>query len=351
MAQVCTMEKKSKHVLKINCIPLKSENKIYESTLSVYSSQITNISIDKKETLKNSIKNFFKQKFSLINGQSKSVGKNLDQNPSNNEFVKEISEIVNSPNFDLIKQFLSLGVGPVGDGAPIQSLEQHFNQSIEAHIQRYLKKRQFCKKFLKDRKKFRIPKKLPVQDTNEQPIPFRVSDRIERFENLNNSINSIHSKPKEASDEFQAWSPKVIDYICKKNTKVKVNRKTSALSHSKSNTVNPSVSSYHSENKSEETLNAESLTSIIENKNLNDDVALWKEFCKKLKSDHIELMNHDEILEEKLILDRLLFKMDWNSNKGSNYDSLKKRYNILKLFLNGIKCSNCSHLIYFHQSL
>lgn len=345
------MEKKSKHVLKINCIPLKSENKIYESTLSIHSSQITNISIDKKETLKNSIKNFFRHKFSLINGQSKSVEKNLDHKTSNNEFVKEISEIVNSPNFDLIKQFLSLGIGPVGDCSPIQTLEQHFNRSIEAHIQRYLNKRQLNKKLLKDRKKFRIPKKLPAQDNNDQTMPFRVSDRIERFENLNNSINSIHSKSKDTSDEFQAWSPKVIEYICKKNTKVKVNRKTSVLSHSKSNIVNPSISSYHSAEKSEHTLNAESLTSILEVKKLNDDVTLWKDFCKKLKSDHIELMKHDEVLEEKLILDRLLFKMDWNLNNGDEYESVKKRYNILKLFLHGIKCSNCSHLTYIHQNL
>lgn len=343
------MEKKPKHVLKINCIPLKSEDRIYESALSVHSSQIANISIGKKDTLKSSIKNFFKQKFNLST-ESKSSEKNIvEDKSSSTEFVKEISEIVNSPNFDLIKQFLSLG--PRGDCGPIQSLEQHLNRSIETHIQLYLNKRQLGKKILlKDRKKFRIPKKVSTNSTNDQ-TPFRVSDRIERFENLNNSINSIHSKTKDACEDFKVWSPKVIDYICKKNNKVKINRKTSVLSHSKSNTLNPSISSYHSANKSEVTLNAESLTSIIEVKKKHDDVLSWQEFRKNLSSDYIEQMSLDDILEEKLILDRVLFKMDWNLNHDQDCNYLKKRYNLLKYCLSGIKCSNCSHLTYFHQNL
>ncbi|RNA36273.1 hypothetical protein BpHYR1_022152, partial [Brachionus plicatilis] len=277
------MDKKSKHVLKINCIPLKTDDRIYESTLSVNSSQMPDVSIGKKDTIRSSIKNFFKQKFSL-NGDSRSSEKNLAESQPSSEIVKEISEIVNSPNFHVIKQFLSLGIGPVGDCGPIQSLEQHLNRSIEAHIQHYLNRRQLSKKILKERKKFRISKKIPAIKAHE-PTSFRVSDRIERFENLNNSINSIHSKSKDAGDEFKVWSPKVIDYICKKNNKVKVNRKTSVLSHSKSTTVNPSVSSYHSANKSESSTKAESLTSIIEVNKKQDDAPGLEEFRKKLKSD------------------------------------------------------------------
>ncbi|CAF0914890.1 unnamed protein product [Brachionus calyciflorus] len=353
---------------RINCIPIKSTHheQIYESTLSIHSHNSPSlISLNKKDTLTSSIKKFFKSRFSIQSNDSKQSEKSLNEEKIlNSDFVKEINEIINSPNFELIKQFIlvnkTLIDSPSGDHIQNKSqfLDENICQSIENYVENYLEKKSLKNRnsLLKKRKKFRVPKrKILIGDEPRQS--FRVSDQIEKFENLNQSLNTSISKSKDLkSEDFKVWSPKVIEYICKKNnSKLKINRKCSSLINSKPNTANPSVTSYHSVDKSEVTMapeTTESLISVIEVKSELSDLKKLNDFRKNLNSTNVEVMSRDEILQEKLLLDKVLFKLDWNlRNKDSEFELMKKRYNLLRFSLDGLKCSKCSSIFYPNKIL
>lgn len=70
-------------------------------------------------------------------------------------------------------------------------------------------------------------------------------------------------------------------------------------------------------------------------------------------SSEIEEMNFEDLVEEKFLLEQSLFDLDWNSesidqlSKFQDYLKLKKRYNIIRFYLEGLNCENCGTKIYF----
>lgn len=85
-----------------------------------------------------------------------------------------------------------------------------------------------------------------------------------------------------------------------------------------------------------------SLKKITENLNI---------FRKNKNSpSEIELMHLNDVTEEKSLLEQYLFQLDWTFASdehlinNDSYLKLKKRYNLIRYFLEGVKCRNCGSI-------
>lgn len=69
----------------------------------------------------------------------------------------------------------------------------------------------------------------------------------------------------------------------------------------------------------------------------------------------IEFMSKTELLQEKCILENMLFQLEWNFGltkhlyKNYNFISLKKRYELVRTLLEGLKCESCGFKCYIYE--
>ena len=77
-----------------------------------------------------------------------------------------------------------------------------------------------------------------------------------------------------------------------------------------------------------------------------------EDIASKKRSFKVEQMNKVELTQEKTILERILFQLEWNFGmneilyQNQNFIALKKRYELIRSILEGLKCKSCGSRYY-----